>query len=71
MSVVPTLFLMRSDPLAQTKVQLKFKHGACFSSRCDFDDTAQYHVSAMNAKGEQSAYASVVVKSTFHHKMYS
>ena len=66
---------MRSDPLAtgsvQTKVQLKFKHGACCSSRCDFDDTAQYHVSAMNAKGEQSAYASVVVKSTFHHKMYS
>ena len=69
------MFIMRSAPLAtgvlQTKVQLKFKHGACCSSRCDFDDTAQYHVSAMNAKGEQSAYASVVVKSTFHCKTYS
>lgn len=31
--------------------------------RCDFDDTAQYRVSAMNSKGELSAFASVVVKS--------
>lgn len=31
--------------------------------RCDFDDTAQYHISAMNAQGEESAFASVVVKS--------
>lgn len=30
--------------------------------RCDFDDTAQYRVSAMNSKGELSAFASVVVK---------
>uniref|UniRef100_A0A8C2S436 Myomesin 1 n=1 Tax=Capra hircus TaxID=9925 RepID=A0A8C2S436_CAPHI len=29
---------------------------------CDFEDTAQYRASAMNAKGEVSAYASVVVK---------
>ncbi|XP_028921933.1 myomesin-1 isoform X2 [Ornithorhynchus anatinus] len=29
---------------------------------CDFDDTAQYRASAMNVKGELSAYASVVVK---------
>ncbi|MEQ2181177.1 hypothetical protein GOODEAATRI_008661, partial [Goodea atripinnis] len=29
---------------------------------CDFDDTAQYRVSAMNSEGEQSAFASVVVK---------
>lgn len=33
------------------------------NSRCDFDDTAQYRVSAMNSKGENSAFASVVVKS--------
>lgn len=33
--------------------------------RCDFDDTAQYRASAMNVKGELSAYASVVVKSRF------
>ncbi|KAJ8776612.1 hypothetical protein J1605_015201 [Eschrichtius robustus] len=32
------------------------------SFRCDFEDTAQYRASAMNAKGELSAYASVVVK---------
>ncbi|XP_067342214.1 myomesin-1 isoform X3 [Channa argus] len=31
-------------------------------NRCDFDDTAQYRVSAMNSKGEQSAFASIVVK---------
>ncbi|XP_025978620.2 myomesin-1 isoform X2 [Dromaius novaehollandiae] len=31
-------------------------------STCDFEDTAQYHASAMNIKGEISAYASLVVK---------
>ncbi|XP_012581209.1 PREDICTED: myomesin-1 [Condylura cristata] len=31
-------------------------------NECDFEDTAQYRASAMNAKGELSAYASVVVK---------
>lgn len=36
------------------------------SFRCDFDDTAQYRVSAMNSKGELSAFASVVVKSRFY-----
>ncbi len=35
------------------------------SFRCDFDDTAQYRVSAMNSKGELSAFASIVVKSRF------
>jgi hypothetical protein len=35
------------------------------SFRCDFEDTAQYRASAMNVKGELSAYASVVVKSRF------
>uniref|UniRef100_A0A4W3JPQ2 Myomesin-1 n=2 Tax=Callorhinchus milii TaxID=7868 RepID=A0A4W3JPQ2_CALMI len=33
-------------------------------NNCNFDDTAQYRVSAMNVKGELSAFASVVVKST-------
>ncbi|XP_041046572.1 M-protein, striated muscle isoform X1 [Carcharodon carcharias] len=31
-------------------------------NKCDFDDTAQYRASAMNAKGELSAFASIVVK---------
>ncbi|KAF4089395.1 hypothetical protein AMELA_G00066070 [Ameiurus melas] len=31
-------------------------------NKCDFDDTAQYRVSAINSKGELSAFASVVVK---------
>ncbi|XP_074843476.1 myomesin-1 isoform X2 [Carettochelys insculpta] len=31
-------------------------------NKCDFDDTAQYRASAMNVKGELSAYASLVVK---------
>ncbi len=42
------------------------------NSRCDFDDTAQYRVSAMNSKGEASAFASVIVKSRSeinHHKI--
>lgn len=40
-------------------------HMMLSSFRCDFDDTAQYRVSAMNAEGELSAFASVVVKSMF------
>ncbi|XP_064188960.1 M-protein, striated muscle isoform X2 [Anguilla rostrata] len=53
------------DPLAHPG---KYKIDSCYNvhslevNRCDFDDTAQYHVSAMNAKGEMSAYASIVVK---------
>uniref|UniRef100_A0AAX7SLD2 Myomesin 1a (skelemin) n=1 Tax=Astatotilapia calliptera TaxID=8154 RepID=A0AAX7SLD2_ASTCA len=31
---------------------------------CDFFDTAKYHISALNVKGEASAVASVVVKSS-------
>uniref|UniRef100_UPI00398F812C myomesin-1 isoform X2 n=1 Tax=Pristiophorus japonicus TaxID=55135 RepID=UPI00398F812C len=31
-------------------------------NNCNFDDTAQYRASAMNAKGELSAFASIVVK---------
>uniref|UniRef100_A0A452GWL1 Myomesin-1 n=1 Tax=Gopherus agassizii TaxID=38772 RepID=A0A452GWL1_9SAUR len=31
-------------------------------NKCDFEDTAQYRASAMNVKGELSAYASLVVK---------
>ncbi|XP_066435702.1 myomesin-1 [Eleutherodactylus coqui] len=30
--------------------------------KCDFEDTAQYHASAMNVKGENSSFASLVVK---------
>lgn len=36
---------------------------ARFISSCDFLDTAQYHVSALNVKGEVSSVATVVVKS--------
>lgn len=49
------------------KVRIMDAHHLMISSfRCDFDDTAQYRVSAMNSKGELSAFASVVVKSRFH-----
>lgn len=30
---------------------------------CDFFDTAQYHISALNVKGESSCVATIVVKS--------
>lgn len=41
-------------------------HMTFSSFSCDFEDTAQYRVSAMNSEGELSAFASVVVKSTSH-----
>uniref|UniRef100_H3DIB2 Myomesin-1 n=2 Tax=Tetraodon nigroviridis TaxID=99883 RepID=H3DIB2_TETNG len=53
------------DPLANPG---KYKIGSSYNvhsleiSNCDFEDTAQYRVSAMNSKGELSAFASVVVK---------
>lgn len=45
-------------------------HVTLSSCRCDFDDTAQYRVSAMNTQGEQSAIASVVVKSRLFFYFY-
>lgn len=30
---------------------------------CDFSDTAEYRMSALNVKGESSAFASVIIKS--------
>lgn len=38
--------------------------------RCEFDDTAQYHASAMNVKGEVSVYASLVVKSRLQNTSF-
>uniref|UniRef100_A0A3Q1HCC3 Myomesin 1b n=1 Tax=Anabas testudineus TaxID=64144 RepID=A0A3Q1HCC3_ANATE len=57
------------DPLANPgkyKVESRYNVHSLEINRCDFDDTAQYRVSAMNSKGELSAFASVVVKSRFH-----
>ncbi|XP_048123035.1 M-protein, striated muscle isoform X2 [Alosa alosa] len=50
-----------SDP-GKYKVESKYNVHSLEINRCDFDDTAQYRVSAMNSKGELSAFASVVVK---------
>ncbi|XP_073344175.1 myomesin-1 [Pagrus major] len=53
------------DPLASPgkyKLESRYSVHSLEINRCDFDDTAQYRVSAMNAKGELSAFASVVVK---------
>uniref|UniRef100_A0A3B5AC19 Myomesin 1 n=1 Tax=Stegastes partitus TaxID=144197 RepID=A0A3B5AC19_9TELE len=53
------------DPLANPgkyKLESRYSVHSLEINRCDFDDTAQYHVSAMNTQGEQSAFASVVVK---------
>uniref|UniRef100_A0A3Q1FAH4 Myomesin 1b n=1 Tax=Acanthochromis polyacanthus TaxID=80966 RepID=A0A3Q1FAH4_9TELE len=53
------------DPLANPgkyKLESRYNVHSLEINRCDFDDTAQYHASAMNSKGEQSAFASVVVK---------
>ncbi|KAF7669977.1 hypothetical protein LDENG_00105610 [Lucifuga dentata] len=53
------------DPLSHPgkyKLESRYNVHSLEINRCDFDDTAQYRVSAMNAKGEQSAFASVIVK---------
>uniref|UniRef100_A0A671QW30 M-protein, striated muscle-like n=1 Tax=Sinocyclocheilus anshuiensis TaxID=1608454 RepID=A0A671QW30_9TELE len=54
------------DPMAtpeKYKVESSYSVHSLEINKCDFDDTAQYRVSAMNSKGETSAFASVVVKS--------
>ncbi|XP_061778091.1 M-protein, striated muscle isoform X4 [Nerophis ophidion] len=53
------------DPLTnggKYNIESKYSVHSLEINRCDFDDTAQYRVSAMNSKGELSAFASVVVK---------
>ncbi|XP_059183327.1 myomesin-1 [Centropristis striata] len=53
------------DPLANAgkyKLDSRYSVHSLEINRCDFDDTAQYRVSAMNSQGELSAFASVVVK---------
>ncbi|CAK6970211.1 myomesin-1 [Scomber scombrus] len=53
------------DPLASPgkyKLESRYNVHSLEINRCDFDDTAQYRVSAMNTQGELSAFASVVVK---------
>ncbi|KAG7488543.1 hypothetical protein MATL_G00035010 [Megalops atlanticus] len=53
------------DPLAHPgkyKIESSYNVHSLEVNRCDFDDTAQYRVSAMNTKGELSAFASIVVK---------
>uniref|UniRef100_A0A4W4DTX0 Myomesin 1b n=1 Tax=Electrophorus electricus TaxID=8005 RepID=A0A4W4DTX0_ELEEL len=57
------------DPMAQPgkyKIVDSYNVHSLEINRCDFDDTAQYRVSAMNSNGELSAYASVVVKRIPH-----
>ncbi|XP_014189128.1 M-protein, striated muscle isoform X1 [Haplochromis burtoni] len=53
------------DPLANPgkyKIESRYSVHSLEINKCDFDDTAQYRVSAMNSQGELSAFASVVVK---------
>uniref|UniRef100_A0AAR2K4Q9 Myomesin-1 n=1 Tax=Pygocentrus nattereri TaxID=42514 RepID=A0AAR2K4Q9_PYGNA len=53
------------DPMAHPgkyKIESSYNVHSLEINRCDFDDTAQYRVSAMNSNGELSAFASVVVK---------
>uniref|UniRef100_A0A673ZKG5 Myomesin 1 n=1 Tax=Salmo trutta TaxID=8032 RepID=A0A673ZKG5_SALTR len=53
------------DPMARPgkyKLQSSYNVHSLQIDRCDFDDTAQYRVSAMNSRGELSTFASVVVK---------
>ncbi|XP_061569767.1 M-protein, striated muscle isoform X3 [Cololabis saira] len=53
------------NPLAHPgkyKLESRYSVHSLEIDRCDFDDTAQYHISAMNTQGEESAFASIVVK---------
>lgn len=68
-AIMSTPWRLTGDHTWTSKCTVKVICNGCVSntsvsnSRCDFDDTAQYRVSAMNSKGENSAFASVVVKS--------
>ncbi|XP_016346173.1 M-protein, striated muscle [Sinocyclocheilus anshuiensis] len=60
------------DPMAtpeKYKVESSYSVHSLEINKCDFDDTAQYRVSAMNSKGETSAFASVVVKSRYKNNV--
>uniref|UniRef100_A0A6Q2YSW5 Myomesin-1 n=1 Tax=Esox lucius TaxID=8010 RepID=A0A6Q2YSW5_ESOLU len=62
------------DPMAHPgkyKLESSYNVHSLEINRCDFDDTAQYRVSAMNSKGELSSYASIVVKSTWNEAWFS
>uniref|UniRef100_A0A8B9LME5 Myomesin 1a (skelemin) n=1 Tax=Astyanax mexicanus TaxID=7994 RepID=A0A8B9LME5_ASTMX len=37
--------------------------------KCNFSDTAEYRISALNVKGESSAFASVIIKRKFPRRM--
>lgn len=53
------------DPLANPgkyKLESRYNVHSLEINKCDFEDTAQYCVSAMNTQGELSAIASIVVK---------
>ncbi|KAM4534315.1 myomesin-1 isoform 3-T3 [Odontesthes bonariensis] len=53
------------DPFANPskyKLESRYNVHSLEINRCDFDDTAQYHVSASNSQGEETAFASIVVK---------
>ncbi|XP_078072190.1 myomesin-1 isoform X2 [Mustelus asterias] len=52
---------VHTDP-GKYVIDSKFGVHSLEINNCDFDDTAQYRASAMNAKGELSAFASIVVK---------
>uniref|UniRef100_A0A8B9LM88 Myomesin 1a (skelemin) n=1 Tax=Astyanax mexicanus TaxID=7994 RepID=A0A8B9LM88_ASTMX len=39
--------------------------------KCNFSDTAEYRISALNVKGESSAFASVIIKRKFPHAFYT
>ncbi|XP_058490526.1 myomesin-1 isoform X1 [Solea solea] len=53
------------EPLANPgkyNLESKYSVHSLEINKCDFDDTAQYHASAMNSRGELSAFASIIVK---------
>uniref|UniRef100_A0A3P9J4E2 Myomesin 1 n=1 Tax=Oryzias latipes TaxID=8090 RepID=A0A3P9J4E2_ORYLA len=51
------------DPITSPgkyKLESRYSVHSLEINKCDFDDTAQYRVSAMNSQGEQSAFASII-----------
>uniref|UniRef100_A0A3P9M0R9 Myomesin 1b n=1 Tax=Oryzias latipes TaxID=8090 RepID=A0A3P9M0R9_ORYLA len=52
------------DPITSPgkyKLESRYSVHSLEINKCDFDDTAQYRVSAMNSQGEQSAFASIIL----------
>uniref|UniRef100_A0AAR2LY17 Myomesin 1a (skelemin) n=1 Tax=Pygocentrus nattereri TaxID=42514 RepID=A0AAR2LY17_PYGNA len=58
----PRVAWYKNNVLIDAKYSINFTLGLIHVLGCDFSDTAEYRISALNVKGESSAFASIIVK---------